>query len=295
MKLLVTGANGQLGREVCIRARERGHAVTPTNRTQLDITEPVHVRAALQRYEPDVVINAAGWTAVDAAEDHKIAALRVNVDGPRNLAEACESHDIPLVHYSTDYVFDGAKDTPYSEADNTGPINAYGRSKLMSEEQVRSANARHLILRTSWLFSRWGNNFVKTMLQLGMDRNRLSVVSDQRGKPTSASELARITVCAIDFDAEVSGTYHVAQPEAVSWHEFAEAIFAEAGRQGIALSVREVEPITSDDFRSQAKRPANSVLDCSSIEAALDLSIEPWMASLQKVIMDLKSEGFFGR
>lgn len=293
MKILLTGANGQLGAEIARQAGLAGHEVIPTDIAQLDITEFEHVKAAFDRYGPDVVVNAAAWTAVDAAEKHELDAFRVNIDGPKNLAQVCGSTGTVLVHYSTDYVFDGRKQGAYNEADDTGPLNAYGLSKLLSEAQVRRGADKHLILRTSWLFSSHGNNFVKTMLRLARERHRVSVVADQLGKPTSAGELARLTLFAVSGGAPVSGTYHVAQPDAVSWHGFAKAVFTEAQSQGVRLRIGEVEAVSAADFRSAAERPANSELDCALFESTFGTRIAPWRDSLATVIEELRNGGFF--
>ena len=293
MKILVTGADGQLGMELCRTASTRGHTAQAATRERLDITDEARVRRAVDDLQPDVVINAAAWTAVDAAEDCEAEAARVNADGPMHLAGACSARQIPLVHFSTDYVFDGDKPGEYLESDPTGPVNAYGRGKLAGEERVRQANDRHLVLRTSWVFSQWGHNFVKTMLKLGRERDRIAVVADQRGKPTCAAELARVAVLLVEERTPRWGTYHVAQPADASWHEFAQAIFEEAGRQGADLRVRHVDPVPASEFETAAKRPANSVLNCDRVESTFGIELLPWRESLVEVIRKLKDDGFF--
>lgn len=288
MNLLVTGCHGQVGTELMRQAESLGHRLTGLDRVHLDITEAAAVREAIARQRPDAVINAAAYTAVDRAESDRATAFAVNRDGAANLASACADAGIPFVHYSTDYVFDGRKTSPYVETDPVAPRSIYGESKLAGEEAVREACPQHLILRTSWVFSSHGHNFVKTMLRLGGERESLSVVADQQGKPTSAAELARLTLAALSRRDGRWGTYHLAQPDATTWHAFAEAIFAEAAKQGIGLQVDKVKPIVTADYPTLAERPANSVLDCRHFEAVFGEKIRPWKASLAEAIAELR-------
>ncbi len=269
--------------------------VIATDVAELDITDTAAVLEFVSKTAPDACLNAAAWTAVDDAEDNEAAAYSVNRDGAANLANACDEHDIPLVHYSTDYVFDGRKSSPYVEQDTPNPINVYGRSKLDSEESVRAQCERHLVLRTSGVFSQHGSNFVKTMLRLGQQREVLQVVSDQIFKPTAAAELARLTLQVLSRGEIKWGTYHLAQPEAVSWHGFATTILDSASRQGIDIRAQDVEPIAASDYRSATLRPANSALDCSSFEETFELRIGGWNDTLDFVIAELASSGFFAQ
>jgi len=266
----------------------RGWQVMAVDRDDLDITDADAVSATVRSYAPGVAINAAAYTAVDKAEAEPDMAYAVNRDGPANLAAACAKLDIPLVHYSTDYVFDGSKAGAYSEEDPVAPLGVYGASKLAGEQAVRSVCAKYLILRTSWVFSAVGHNFVRTMLRLGSEREQLRVVADQYGKPTAAAELARLT-CEILTKAEGRwGIYHLAQSPVTSWHGFAEVIFAEARRQGVDLKVTEVQAITTAEYPTPAKRPANSALNCERLEATFSVSIRPWQESLAEVIRELR-------
>jgi dTDP-4-dehydrorhamnose reductase len=288
MKLLVTGCRGQVGTELLRRGDDIGHEVIGMAASDLDIVHADAVEAAIHAVRPDAVINAAAYTAVDKAESEVDAAFAVNRDGPVNLAQACKSFGIPLVHYSTDYVFDGGKRGAYVEDDPVAPLGVYGKSKLAGEEAVRAGCPKHMILRTSWVFSPHGHNFVKTMLRLGAEREELSIVADQCGKPTSAAEIARVTMAILSQSDVPWGTFHLAQPEVTTWHGFAEAIFAEANAQGLAMKVQRVRPITTADYPTPAKRPANSELNCDKLAAEFGIPIRPWRESLTEVIKELK-------
>jgi len=290
MRIFVSGSNGQVGTELTRQANERGWELRAVDRDSLDITDKGAVKEALSSFAPDVVINAAAYTAVDKAESDVKAAFSVNRDGPANLAETCEYLEIPLVHYSTDYVFDGSKQGAYNEDDPVSPLGVYGESKLAGEQAVQERCSRYLILRTSWVFSSHGNNFVKTMLRLGAEREELGVVADQFGKPTSAAEIARLTLEMLSGNSCRWGVYHIAQPEVTSWHGFAESIFAEARRQGMILKVNQVKPIATTDYPTPASRPANSELNCSRLQSVFDIRIRPWCESLREVIRELAGE-----
>ncbi len=291
MRILVAGASGQVGRELCRQGLANGFQVIAPERVNFDISDASGVRQFVADAAPDIIFNAAAWNGVDEAEDQSAQALQVNRDGAKNLATACAEHSIPLVHYSTDYIFDGTKASAYVEDDVPGPVNTYGRSKLAGEEAVRAHHEQHLILRTSWIFSAHRSNFVKTMLKLGVARTELRVVDDQIGKPTSAATIAQISL-AIAPDVQRSwGTYHLAQPEAVSWHDFATATFEAATRHGLTLAVKNVVPISSNDFASVARRPENSVLDCQKLEDTFEVVIQDWHDALHTVIGDLASDG----
>jgi dTDP-4-dehydrorhamnose reductase len=211
----------------------------------------------------------------------------VNRDGPENLAKACETAGIPLFHVSTDYVFDGCKEVPYVETDSIAPLGVYGTSKWVGEEAVRKCCPQHIILRTSWVFSSHGNNFVKTMLRLGVEREELGVVADQVGKPTSAGELARVILEILPAAGDYWGTYHIAQPDVTSWHGFADAIFDEARSQGYRMKLKKLNAIGTVDYPTAARRPANSELNCDKLERTFGVNIKPWRESMKEVIREM--------
>jgi dTDP-4-dehydrorhamnose reductase len=288
MKILVFGAGGQIGREVCRAAWPARYAILPLDRKALDITKSAAVSALLARETPDLAINLAAYTAVDRAESEPEAAWAVNCAGAAQIAAACEENATPLIHLSTDYVFDGRKTEPYREEDAVGPLGVYGRSKEAGERAVRAAQAQHVILRTAWVFGAHGANFVKTMLRLAAERPVLRVVADQRGCPTAAADIATALVVIagyIERGEAKWGTFHFAGTGAVSGHGFAEAIFDLAAPQ---LAARpQVEPITTDQYPTAARRPMNSVLDCRKIEETFGISPPPWRVGLASVIREV--------
>lgn len=286
MKLLIIGSHGQVGSELVRQARL--HTVVALNHDELDISDGAAVADAVDMIKPDVVINAAAYTAVDKAESDKELAFSVNCDGPMNLAIACAKKDILLLHYSTDCVFDGNKRESYIEGDHASPLGVCGASKFAGETMIASHCVKYLILRTSWVFSAYGHNFVKTMLKLGLKQEVINVVSDQFGKPTCASDIARLTLGMLVQSRDQRGIYHLAQPIAINWHGFAEAIFNEARQQGIKLAVKSVRAINSCEYPALAKRPANSVLNCEKLETAFGLYIRPWKESLAEVIREVR-------
>jgi len=288
MKLLVLGAGGQVGHELCRLAWPVGYSVAAFDRAGLDITEREKVFAAVTRERPDIVVNAAAYTAVDRAESEPEAAWAGNCTGPANLAAACHEASIPLIHLSTDYVFDGTKTGPYREDDPVKPLGVYGESKEAGDRAVGDALPQHVILRTAWVYSAHGHNFVKTMLRLAADRPALRVVADQIGSPTSAGDIAAaigVIVARLVAGSTLWGTYHFAGGGAVSWHGFAEAIFelASPWRGPPPL----VEAITTADYPTPARRPANSVLDCRRIGEAFGIVPRPWREVLAEVIGEL--------
>lgn len=289
MKLLVTGANGQVGGAMDDLARAQALDCVALTKAQLDIADKRQIEKLFRENAFDAVINAAAWTRVDAAEENREAAFRANAIGPANLAAACAAASIPLIHFSTDYVFDGAKHTPYTESDIAHPVNTYGQSKLAGEQAVRNGCPQHLILRTSWVFSAVGTNFVRSILRAAAEQETLRVIADQHGKPTAADELARLTLTFLSTTPLPWGTYHVAQPEGVSWYEFAESILAEASHQGITLKATNIAPIASLDYAQSAPRPSNSVLDCVKVEKVLGKPINSWHESLPAVIAEMKN------
>lgn len=287
MRLLVTGANGQVGHAL---ARQGGAAVVGLDRAALDITDREAVRRAVQEHAPDLVVNAAAYTAVDRAEAEEETAFAVNRDGPAHLADACAEAGLPLIHLSTDYVFDGTKGAPYVEEDDTDPLGVYGLSKEAGEEAVRERLGRHVILRTSWVFGDQGQNFVRTILRLGRERDVLRVVADQRGNPTAAADIARavleIAERIVGGEEASWGTFHFAGQPATTWHGFAEAILEEARRHGPVRAER-VESIPTSAYPTLAPRPADSRLDGSKLAAVWGIDAPPWRPALRAVVSSL--------
>lgn len=276
MKVLITGCKGQVGTELMLLAQTYDCEAIGFDRQSFDITDQAAVEEMIAYHKPDAVINAAAYTAVDKAESDEAAAFLVNATAVRYLAQACAAMDIPLVQISTDYVFDGTKPEAYIEVDTVNPLGVYGRSKLEGEEVVKRICKKYYILRTSWVFSSHGNNFVETMLRLGAERETLSVVADQRGKPTSAQEIAKVIYMMLDSHKNAWGVYHCAQPEVVSWYQFAQVIFATAKEKGVGLKVSKLHKITTGDFPVVASRPKNSELDCTKLEKVFQIKLEPW-------------------
>ena len=288
MRLLITGARGQLGRDVVACAQKHGFAAAALGRDRLDITRSEDVNRTIDTLLPDVVINCAAYTDVDRAEQETGMAFAVNRDGPSHLAAACSKIAIPLIHISTDYVFDGCKQGPYDENDPVCPLNVYGHSKAAGESAVRQNIDRHIILRTAWVFGAHGNNFVKTMLRLGGEHETIRVVADQTGCPTFTGSLA-VTILSIvaryrrhtDIDW---GIYHYGGQPPVSWHGFAEQIFKTARQAEWPLKLKRLEAISTSEYPTVAKRAANSVLDNRKIKRVFDIDVPSWQGGLKEVV-----------
>lgn len=288
MNLLVLGAAGQIGRELCRLSWPAPYQIVGVDRAEVDISREEAVADAVRRERPDIIINAAASTAVDRAESEPEAAFAVNAAAPGYLAAACKLARIPLIHISTDYVFDGTKQTPYREDDPVNPLGVYGRSKEAGDRAVRAVLAEHVILRTAWVYSAHGHNFVRTMLRLGSERPVLRVVADQIGSPTSAADVARAIAAIVQrltAGDRHFGTYHFAGAGAVSWHGFAEAIFELAAPWRGAPP--RVEAITTAEYPTPARRPSNSVLDCAHIGGVFAIHPRPWREALADVIGEL--------
>ncbi|KAA5605009.1 dTDP-4-dehydrorhamnose reductase [Roseospira marina] len=289
-RVLVTGATGQVGTELARAAWPAGLTPVMAGRETLDLSAPEAAATVVRDGAFSLVVNPAAYTAVDAAETDEALAERVNGEGPRALAMACATAGIPLIQISTDYVFDGTKAGPYVEDDPVAPLGAYGRSKLAGEVAVRAECPRHVILRTAWVFSAHGKNFVKTMLRLAAEKPELRVVADQHGCPTAAHDIARVVVeiarqIVLDGRDDAWGTYHMAGAGATTWHGFAEAIVAaQAARTGKRPPVH---PITTAEFPTPAQRPANSVLDCGKLTRTFGLTPRPWPDTLADVLAEL--------
>ena len=283
-RILIVGKNGQVGRELVALAADKNMDAMGFGSSELDICNRAAVLLAVKNYCPTVVINAAAYTAVDKAEQEKEQAYAVNRDGVENLALACKALDIPLLHISTDYVFDGTKGSPYLESDEPNPIGVYGASKYAGEQVLRATWEKHIILRVSWVFGCYGNNFVKTMLRLGNEKDELGVVADQIGAPTSAADIASTLLQSLSADSINFGTYHLESTPTVSWHGFAESIFKEARVLELIVAEPKLNAISSDMFPTPVKRPENSKLSTT-----LGLASVHWQNSLIKVLEQLKA------
>lgn len=275
MKILVFGKTGQVATELRAQA-----TVTALGRDQADLADPSACARLVAGCDADIVINAAAFTAVDAAESNQAAATLINADAPAAMARAAAARDIPFLHFSTDYVFDGAGATPHRPDDPTAPLNAYGRSKLAGEAGIRAAGGRHLILRTSWVFSPHGSNFVKTILRLCETRDTLAIVDDQVGGPTPADDIAAtaLTLARTMLDGHPGGTYHYTGLPTVSWADFAREIAAQAGKPV------SVSGIPTSDYPTPARRPLNSRLDCATLETDFGIKPSDWKAGLARTL-----------
>ncbi|MFL6623737.1 MAG: dTDP-4-dehydrorhamnose reductase [Sulfurifustis sp.] len=290
MKLLLLGKNGQVGFELQRSLAPLGEVHAHCRRT-CDLTDSASVRNALETTRPDVIVHAAAYTAVDKAESERGLALRVNAESPRILAEYAARRGALLVHYSTDYVYDGSKASPYVENDATGPLNVYGETKLAGEDAIRGAGCAHLIFRTSWVFGGHGNNFLKTILRLARERDRLTVVADQIGAPTPASLIADVTAHAIRRwyaapERFAGGVYHLAPSGETSWHGYAQFVVANARELGaqLALSASAVVPISTAEYPTAARRPANSRLETTKLRNYFGLTMPTWQSGVLHVL-----------
>ena len=295
MRVLVTGRDGQLARSLARRAPAwPGLSLEAAGRPGLDLERPGSIAEAIAAAAPDVVINAAAYTAVDQAEEEPERAFRINSAAAGEVAGAARRAGARIVQISTDYVFDGAGEGARVETDPTGPLGVYGRSKLEGERRVAEANPDHVILRTAWLYSAWGRNFLRTMLAAAQRGEALAVVADQRGSPTAAADLADgiLALIAAWSDSPRLGlgrTYHLAGTGEASWFDFAAAIFEEAARQG--LPTAPVMPVRSIDRPTRAPRPANSVLDSGRFAADFGYRAPPWRRSVEAVTAELAGAG----
>lgn len=285
--VLIVGANGQLGWELVQQCRHQGMHLLALDCPGIDIADESSAYSCLAPLPARILVNAAAYTAVERAESEPVAAFAVNREGAKNLARYCKERQIPLIHISTDYVFDGSKKGAYVEDDPVAPIGVYGRSKEGGEAEVRGLVESHLIIRTAWLYGVHGQNFVKTMLKLGRERETLRVVADQWGCPTYAADLAAAVLKIVGLylagNKIAWGTYHYCGTGETSWHGFSEAIF-ELARKHESLKVKAITPITTAEYPTPARRPANSVLDCSKIERHFAILPRPWKESLTEMI-----------
>ena len=301
--ILLTGKNGQIGGELLRFLPALGEVVAP-DRTQLDLSKPADICRTIRGVRPQLIINAAAYTAVDSAENDESDAYAINAEAPRLLADEAKRLGAHLVHYSTDFVFDGLKLSPYNETDETNPLNVYGKSKLAGEQAIRGSNVSHLIFRTAWVYANRGRNFLLTILRLATEQQELRIVSDQVGSPTCASDLAAATCKILSSICKwnnggfvfsgVSGTYHMSAAGQTTWYDFAKTILEKAGTashgltwlavatQGRQLIARRVIPISTEEFRSPARRPAYSVLSNSHLIQTFGVALPNWRTQLQR-------------
>lgn len=283
MRTLLTGSKGQLAR--CFRDHlPENWELIATDSTSLDITDTEAVRNMVQNFQPDAIVNAAAFTAVDKAEAHVGTAFAVNATAVHNLASAARACQARFIHISTDYVFDGTNKTPYKEQDYTNPQSVYGRTKVAGELLALAANPDSVIIRTSWLFSEYGNNFVKTMIRLAGERDNLSIVHDQTGSPTYAGDLAQAIIALLQQPVAPRGIYHYGGNKSVTWYEFAQAIFQAAQQQAPNFKVPQLNAITTDQYPLPAPRPAYSIMDCQKIENECGIKASDWQKALNEII-----------
>ena len=287
--ILLTGVQGQLGRQLHRSLQPLGDVIT-LDQQQLDLANPDAIRAALRDIKPAVIVNPAAWTAVDLAETESDLAHAINTVAPGVLAEEAHRLDALLVHYSTDYVFDGGKQAPWLESDAAVPLNVYGRSKLAGEQAIAASHCRHLIFRSSWIYGRHGANFLRTMLRLAAERDQLRIVGDQIGAPTWSRTLADATALALARYAGQNGVHHVAANDHTSWCGFAAAIIEGARRRGMLTQQPDIQPITSAEYPTPAPRPLNSRLDCSKLAADFNLHLPSWRRQLDLCLDDMCDE-----
>ncbi|KOS06356.1 dTDP-4-dehydrorhamnose reductase [Flavobacterium akiainvivens] len=276
MKILVTGKNGQLGQALQALAEKQSKIeFVFTDSKELDITNSERLKKIFSKLKPDFCINTAAYTAVDKAETEKDTAFAINVTGAKNLAEVCKKHGTTLIHISTDFVFDGSKNTPYTEAETTNPQGVYGLTKRDGEIEIEKAIKEYYIIRTSWVYSEYANNFMKTMIRLSNERNTLNVVNDQVGTPTNANNLAAALVSIILSDKKAYGIYNFSNEGVASWYDFAKEILRV---NNISINLK---PIPSSAYPTPAKRPPYSVLDKSKIKDTFGIEIKDWKDALQ--------------
>lgn len=298
MKILLFGKEGQVGWELQRSLLTVGELVA-SEQHELDFENPDAVRGWVRRHAPDLIVNAAAYTAVDRAESEPDKARRINAEAVGVLAEEAKRLDAWLVHYSTDYVFDGEKNGPYREDDLPNPLSVYGMTKLEGEARIRECHAKHFIFRTSWVFAARGNNFAKTMLRLAQERETLNVIADQHGAPTSAELLADVTALALhrvlhkERPAELAGTYHVVAQGETTWHDYARYVIAVAREKGMALKTapENIHPITTEAYPLPAKRPRNSRLSASKLTGAFGVHLPHWQIQVRRLIDELALQG----
>lgn len=287
--ILVTGVNGQVGHELIKTLAPLGKLIALT-REDLDLTQPKQIQDTLNLYQPTIIVNPAAYTAVDKAESEAQTAYQINQHAPQVMARWAVQHDALLIHYSTDYVFDGAKADPYLESDMANPQSIYGHSKYLGEEAIRDSQAKHFILRTSWVYGLHGHNFIKTILRLANEREQLRIVADQYGAPTSAMLIAKVTAQLIQSYRQATpayGTYHLSGAGCTTWYDYACFIVQIALEQGMTLKLKQLEAISSSEYLTPASRPKNSRLNCNKLSAALETQLPFWPDDVKAVITQL--------
>jgi dTDP-4-dehydrorhamnose reductase len=296
MRILLFGANGQVGHELRRSLAPLGELVCTTRSGKLpdgagcevaDFDAPATLPVLIERIAPDLVVNAAAYTAVDRAEDDRDAAFRANAEAPGAIADACARRNTVLVHYSTDYVFDGTATRPYREDDPTCPLGVYGASKLAGEQAIQASGARHMIFRTAWVYAARGKNFMQAMLRLGRERDELRVVSDQVGTPTPAGLIADVTSVALGAPARASGVWHLTARGACTWHAFATAIVHRACAEGLLAASPAITPIPTSAYPTPARRPSYSCLDTSALERDFKVILPAWESVLAEVLASM--------
>ena len=295
MRILVAGGQGQVGSALAELGKAQELDLVALGRSELNITDAASISAAVEKYQPELLINAAAYTAVDKAESEAELAYAINETATALLADACAVANIPMLHISTDYVFDGSKEGLYTEDDPVNPLAVYAKSKEAGESALRARVERHIILRTSWVFGVQGNNFVKTMVRLAKDRDRLTVVADQFGGPSSARGIAEVLLTiASQYEKTGTvawGTYHHCQKPYVSWHQFAQAIIERATEMCLVDHPVEVAPIPSSEFPTPVTRPANSRLDTTALRLAFAIEDSDWGPEVDRILESLREEG----
>ncbi|MDG9925369.1 MULTISPECIES: dTDP-4-dehydrorhamnose reductase [unclassified Pseudomonas] len=293
-KILLLGSNGQVGWELQRSLAPLGNLLA-CDRQQADLGDLPHLEQLIRREQPDIIVNAGAYTAVDKAESEIALARRINAEAPSALAKLALELGIWLVHYSTDYVFDGSGNTPNSEDSPTLPLSIYGKTKLEGEQAIRDSGCNHLIFRTSWAYAARGSNFARTMLRLAQEKNELRVIADQYGAPTSAELIADVTALALqrlaqdsEQSARASGTYHLVASGETNWHQYAQFVIAEASRLGLKLRTNSerIIPISTNEFPLPAKRPSNSRLNNSKLQRTFDLVMPNWEYHVKRMVQE---------
>ena len=291
-RILLTGADGQVGREIRNQASQCDFEIICLNKNELDITSQESLRLNINKYLPSIIVNAAAFTSVDLAEEEKSLSQKINAEGPFNISKLCESKGILLVHLSTDYVFNGNKYGPYEENEKEDPINHYGKTKYDGEKAIRSSLCKHIIIRTSWVFGVNGNNFPKTIIGLSQKLKKLKIINDTLGSPTSARSIARlvIIICKQYFQkgSLEYGIYHFTNQPQVSWHDFALSVLEVSQKVGLLDEVPEVTGISSEEYESKSLKPKNSVLSNSKVTSVFDIKIDHWKDELLYTLQGIK-------